>query len=49
MFQSGDVDRIAEYYADDAISNPLGVPVSTGKTAIKADLQAYFDTYCSVH
>jgi len=45
VFQSGDVNRIAEYYADDAISNPPGVPVSTGKTAIKADLQAYFDTY----
>ena len=45
VFQSGDVDRIAEYYADDAISNPPGAPVSTGKTAIKADLQAYFDTY----
>jgi len=44
-FQSGNVDRIIGYYADDAISNPPGFPVSKGKTAIKADLQTYFDTY----
>ena len=45
VFQSGDVDRIAGYYADDAISNPPGFPASKGKAAIKADLQTYFDTY----
>lgn len=44
-FQSGDVDRIIEFYAEDAISMPPGFPVSAGKDAIEADLRFFFDEY----
>ena len=44
-FQSGDVDRIIEFYAEDAVSMPPGFPVSTGKEAIEADLRAFFDEF----
>ena len=30
-FQSGEVDRIIEYYAEDAVSMPPGFPISRGK------------------
>ena len=44
-FQSGDVDRIIEFYAEDAISMPPGFPVSIGKDAIEADLRFFFDEF----
>jgi ketosteroid isomerase-like protein len=44
-FQSGDVDRIIEFYAEDAVSMPPGFPVSAGKEAIEADLRFFFDEF----
>jgi ketosteroid isomerase-like protein len=44
-FQSGDVDRIIEYYAEDAISMPPGFPTSIGREAIEADLRFFFDEF----
>ena len=44
-FQFGDVDRISEFYFDDAISMPPGFPVSTGKEAIETDLRFFFDEF----
>jgi len=44
-FQSGDVDRMIEYYAEDAVSMPPGFPASVGKEAIDADLRYFFDEF----
>lgn len=44
-FQAGDVDRIIEFYAEDAVSMPPGFPVSAGKEAIEADLRFFFDEF----
>ncbi len=44
-FQAGDVDRLAELYAEDAVSMPPGFPASVGREAIKGDLQFFFDEF----
>ncbi len=44
-YQSGEVDKMIEYYAEDAISMPPGFPASVGKAAIDADLRYFFDEY----
>jgi len=44
-FQSGEVDKMIEYYAEDAISMPPGFPASVGKAAIDADLRYFFGEY----
>jgi ketosteroid isomerase-like protein len=44
-YQSEDVDRMIEYYADDALSMPPGFPMSVGKEAIEADLRFFFDEF----
>jgi ketosteroid isomerase-like protein len=44
-FQAGDVDRLIEFYAEDAISLPPGFPASKGKEAIEADLGFFFDEF----
>lgn len=44
-YQSGDVDRIIAYYAEDAVSMPPGFPVSAGREAIEADLRFFFDEF----
>jgi ketosteroid isomerase-like protein len=43
--QSGDVDRLIEFYADDAVSMPPGVPAMTGKEAIAADIRFFYDQF----
>jgi ketosteroid isomerase-like protein len=44
-FQAGDVDRVIEFYAPDAVSLPPGFPPSVGREAIEMDLSWLFDTY----
>ena len=44
-FQSGDVDQIIEFYAEDAVSMPPGFPISSGKEAIEADLRFFFEEF----
>lgn len=44
-FQSGEVDKMIEYYAEDAVSMPPGFPASVGKEAIDADLRYFFGEY----
>jgi ketosteroid isomerase-like protein len=41
-YRAGDVDRIMEFYADDAISMPPGFPASVGKAAIRADFEMFY-------
>lgn len=44
-FQSGDVDQIIEFYAEDAVSMPPGFPISNGKETIEADLRFFFEEF----
>lgn len=44
-FQSGDVDRIIDFYAPDAVSFPPGYPTSEGREAIEADLRWFFGEF----
>ena len=44
-FQANDVDKVIEFYAQDAISLPPGFPPSTGREAIEADLRWFFGEF----
>ena len=43
--QTGDVDRLMEFYADDAVTILPGVPPLEGKDAVQADWEYFFDTF----
>ena len=43
--QSGDVDRIMDFYADDVVTILPGIPPMEGKDAVRADLEYFFDTF----
>jgi ketosteroid isomerase-like protein len=44
-YQQKDLARVVSFYADDAISQPPGLPNDMGKEAIKVAYQALFDGY----
>lgn len=44
-FQAGEVDRVIEFYAPDAVSLPPGYPPSVGREAIEADLTGFFGEF----
>lgn len=44
-FQAGEVDRVIEFYAPDAVSLPPGYPPSVGREAIEADLTGFFSEF----
>jgi ketosteroid isomerase-like protein len=44
-FQAGDVDRVIEFYAQDAVSLPPGFPPSEGREQIEADLRWFFGEF----
>jgi uncharacterized protein (TIGR02246 family) len=44
-YQAGDLDRLIEIYADDAVSMPPGVPILEGKAAIEADFRQFFKEF----
>lgn len=44
-FQANDVDKVIEFYAQEAISLPPGFPPSVGREAIEADLRWFFDEF----
>jgi uncharacterized protein (TIGR02246 family) len=44
-YQDEDMERVAEFYAEDAVSHVPGLPADVGQEAIKAAYQAFFDTY----
>jgi ketosteroid isomerase-like protein len=43
--QSGDVDRIMEFYADDVVTILPGMAPLVGKEAVRADWEYFFDTF----
>ena len=43
--QSGDVDRIMDFYADDVVTILPGIPPMEGKDAVRADWEYFFDTF----
>jgi ketosteroid isomerase-like protein len=44
-YAAGDVERLMECYADDAVSMPPGYPASVGKAAIKDDFEMFFEVF----
>ena len=48
-FNAGDVDRLMERYARDAVSMPPGRPALVGREAIAADFKAFFVGHSGEH
>jgi ketosteroid isomerase-like protein len=44
-YESGDVEQIMNYYADDIISAPPGYPLAQGKEAVEAGYREMFEAY----
>lgn len=44
-YQAGNLDRLIEIYADDAVSMPPGLPILEGKAAIEADFRQFFKEF----
>ena len=44
-YETNDVDRIMEFYADDVVTILPGIPPLEGKEAVRADWEYFFDTY----
>ena len=44
-FADNVLDRLIEFYAEDAVSYPSGFPALEGRAAIESDLRAVFDEF----
>lgn len=44
-YQAGDLERLMELYAEDAVSMPPNLPIVEGKAAIEADFRQFFEEF----
>lgn len=44
-YQAGDLNRLMEIYADEAVTMPPGVPILDGKAAIETDFRQFFQEF----
>lgn len=49
LFNSGDAAKLADLYAEDAVSMPPGLPILTGRKALQADFLEFFAANTARH